>query len=273
MSDKPTFPGIQPHLNSALQQRGGGWRSFHTAYLNAIYVTLDETLPEGYYATPEEALQIGIYNAEEISGSVADVLISRRGDAAPTATAGRATVTPTLALPIPRMTAEEDALTAIMIYRADEAITRIELLSPANKRGGSHYANYRDKRQKTLESGLRLVEIDYLHETLPILSAIPSYRDRHQGAHPYHIIISDPHPDFDSGKTYVYSFGILDPIPTLNVPLADQDGIALDFNACYQQTIKRRNFQMAIDLSQLPANFGAYASEDQARLREALQQA
>jgi len=32
-SDENLCPGINPHLNSALQQRNGGWKSFHAYHL------------------------------------------------------------------------------------------------------------------------------------------------------------------------------------------------------------------------------------------------
>ena len=76
---------------------------------------------------------------------------------------------------------EEETLTGLVIYQAGEGsvlgrpITRIELLSPANKPPGSHHEQYMVKRLETLKSGLRLVELDYLHESHPVIQALPSY--------------------------------------------------------------------------------------------------
>ena len=60
----------------------------------------------------------------------------------------------------------------------DTPITRIELLSPANKFGGSHAAIYLMNRQRTLEAGINMVELDYLHETRSPIQAIPDYTKR-----------------------------------------------------------------------------------------------
>jgi hypothetical protein len=74
------YPGINPHLNSALQQRGGGWRSFHAAYLIHLFDWLDEILPENYCVTPEESLQIGVYDSEfeDTDTTIADLLVRGR---------------------------------------------------------------------------------------------------------------------------------------------------------------------------------------------------
>src|SRR5690606_31840147 len=112
-----------------------------------------------------------------------------------------------------------EELNSIMIYHAKggKPITRIELLSPANKPQGSHYGTYLVKRDETLRAGLRLIEMDYLHETRPILPGIPSYADGEQDAFPYHIIVSDPRPTFHEGKVNVYSFGVMDALPVIDI--------------------------------------------------------
>jgi hypothetical protein len=149
-------------------------------------------------------------------------------------------------------------------------VTRVELLSPANKPSGSHYDIYLAKRLQTLGSGLRIVEVDYLHERRPIIARIPSYVDRQPGAHPYNIIVNDPRPTFLEGQTQVYGFGVLDRPPIIAVPLAGDDRMVLDIQAIYNRTVESsRLFRLVlVDYAQEPVNFAAYTEADQARIRE-----
>jgi hypothetical protein len=80
------YPGINPHLNSALQQVEGDWQSFHAYHIIKIADTLNEILPEAYYAKPEQSLQIKINDPplERNSKRRADILVSRERPAVET---------------------------------------------------------------------------------------------------------------------------------------------------------------------------------------------
>ncbi len=39
------YPGVNPHLNSALQQPGGGWKGFHSKHITHLAAYLDDVLP------------------------------------------------------------------------------------------------------------------------------------------------------------------------------------------------------------------------------------
>lgn len=259
---KNPYPGINLHLNSTLQQRGGKWKSFHTTHLGQLFDTLDEILPESYYAIQEDSLQIATYDAQE--ETIADILILRDAQPITAAMPQPDTSTPTLTLTMP-LDDEEETLSAILIYQDDTPVTRIELLSPANKPGGSHHYTYLDKRRDTLYGGLRLLEIDYLHERRPIIAGIPSYPNRHKAAYPFYILVNDPRSE--SVQTDVYGWHILDALPVINIPLEGQEAVRVDFGEIYRQTTDRRPFHRGLDYSQLPANFGAYTPEDQERIR------
>jgi hypothetical protein len=271
--DKNLYPGINPHLNSALQQKGGGWKSFHAYHLIHIAETLNEILPSHYVAKPEESLQINIYDGDltppipRPSSSVADVLIRRSVITGQPSTPHPVPLVPTLRLSIPDLAEDEDILMALVIYEGEKPITRIELLSPANKPGGTHYGDYIKHRTETLYAGLRLVEVDYLHERHPIIAGVPSYRAHHPDAYPYHIIVSDPRPTFSEGSTDVYSFGVLMEVLTIVLPLDGDASIQFDFGAVYQRTLGQQPFHTQVDYTQEPVNFGAYTDEDQARIR------
>jgi hypothetical protein len=273
-SDRNLYPGINPHLNSALQQPGGGWRSFHARHLIYIADHIEPNLPDGYIIRPEESIQVSRLEDEFNPGpprpSVPDILILRQLETStPSSIVSPARYeAANQVIPIARfMDDPEDTLSGLVIYRDKQPVTRIELLSPANKPGGSHYPLYMDRRLETLVAGLRLVEIDYLHERRPISRDIASYRDRSPGAYPYHILVSDPRPSLEAGQTHIFHRGVLETLPVFSVPLEGQEQVMLDLGAVYNHTLSRRSIAEDIDYAQEPANMSAYTGADQAAIR------
>lgn len=278
-SDQNLYPGVNPHLNSFLQQRDGGWESFHARYISVLTDTLEAALPDGYYAIEEKSLQILALNTDETPARRAerttpDVTVYQTRPTASKASP-QITAIPTMTFSVEEAFIEEETLNNVTIYRVKqgkvpgEPVTRLEVLSPGNKPGGLHYEQYIAKRQYTLKTRLALVEIDFLHEAPPLLHKLHSYPDCEEAAQPYAIIVSDPRPDVSSGTTEVYTFGVLDPIPTLNVPLDDQQSVIVDFGVVYNRVFaSRKLFSALVDYTQEPLNFKRYCAEDQARIRQ-----
>lgn len=264
------YPGINPHLNSRLQQPDGDWQSFHAYHIIHLADILNSTLPNAYYAKPEKSLQIKVYDPpnERISKTKADIAIAHSKSVmeqiAPMSERGA----PTLTLPIIEVVEEMDELTALVIYHNGKPVTRIELLLPANKFPGSHYNAYIDKRAETLYAGLRFVEIDYLHERPSTVDRLPHYPNGDKDSFPYHVIVFDPRPTFEKGQTLFYGFGVLSPLPIIDIPLDGADSTVLDFNTAYNQTFSRRPFSDLVDYAELPAHFEAYTEADQQALRQ-----
>jgi hypothetical protein len=270
MTRKNRYPGINPHLNSFLQHETG-WKGFHTLHIGDIARLLDDLLPEGYYTGTEESLQINTYDRDELTQKnivYPDVTIYKGGISSVGVSELAASI-PTLVLPV-REDIEEEYISSVIVYQHENPITRIEVLSPANKRPGSDAAQYQIKRQQALGMGLCLVEVDYLHERRPIDSRIPAYRDRDKGATPYSIMVSDPRPDPTEGLMKVYGFGVLDALPIVDIPLAGEDTVRFDFGAAYHQTFEssRIYYQIRTDYTTEPVNFAAYAPDDQTKIRE-----
>jgi hypothetical protein len=173
---------------------------------------------------------------------------------------------------------EDDYLTAAMIYEVvggtvpGKPVTRIEVLSPANKPPQTYYRQYMSKRLDTLRSGLSLVEVDYLHESRPVINLLSSYPDRDEGATPYMIVVSDPHPKPEEGKMPYYAFGVDDPIPLVSIPLAGTDAVTLDFGAVYNLTFESsRLFQIVVNYEQEPVHFERYAEADRERIQRRME--
>ncbi len=256
------YPGINPHLNSALQQNH--WKSFHTAHLAHLAESIEILLPPNYYTILEDSLQMSL-ESDAGKYAVADIMIRQHE---PTVAPGTAITemiptAPTLTLDV----FDDDAFVpSIMIYQNNRPITRIELLSPANKWLGTHHDPYMKKRKATLVNKVRLVEIDYLHESPPLSLRLPAYCDGESGAYPYMIIVSDPTKTIDGMD--VYGFGVLDTIPIIPIPLEDTDKVIVDFGAVYQRTFNSSRFfsDILTDYRQPPIKLSRYTPDDRAQI-------
>lgn len=279
-SDKNLYAGVNPHLNSFLQNPTRRWGNFHAQHIVHLVETLDAQLPPGYASAAEESLQIRQITFDEpfspaqTSSSKADVLIYGSSSSG-SISSQLVPSSPVAELSLVESEIEDEPLPSVIIYRLDEAglpdtpVTRVEVLSPANKPGGSHYSQYRRKRLESLKSGLNLVEIDFLHQTRPILPTLPSYTDDEAGAFPFWVIVSDPHPAFEDGQALVYGASVDMELPRIRLPLAGEDQVTFDLNIPYNRTCtSTRMFRQAIDYAQLPVRFDLYSDEDQARIRE-----
>ncbi len=282
-ADKNLYTGINVHLNSFLQQEPGGWASFHGVHVTHLAEAFDENLPSGYFTRSEQSLQIGAFDpgtgTEQRSSTRPDVMVYR-GPGNVQGSTGLAEVTaPTDTLPLIDTLPEQETLTGLVIYQAGEGsslgrpITRVELLSPANKPGGTHYAQYWVKRLQTLQSGLRLVEIDYLHQSPPVVPVLADYTRQEDHATPYIILVSDPRPTFEKGLMAFYAFHTDMALPVINIPLAGADTVKLNFGSVYNRTFESaRFFKLVADYAEDPVNLNRYSPEDQERIRQQLAQ-
>ncbi len=272
-SKKNLYPGINPHLNSALQQPNGGWQGFHATHINDIANVLESLLEETkYYLDTEKSLQV------KEKPSRPDILIMKRMEGkglAPT----QSSIAPMLTLPMMETLGfdeDEDVPLGVVIYSEETRapVTRIEVLSPTNKPPSKDFDDYVLIRRQTLEDGLRLIEVDYIHQRHPLFPHIPSYKYEEPGASPYHIIVSDPRPNIEGGQIFVYCFGLMDELPKISIPLSGDDKVLLDFGIAYTHTFESRKlyWEMLADYSQLPAHFASYTPDDQEKIRARMTQ-
>ncbi|MEL6273235.1 MAG: DUF4058 family protein [Chloroflexota bacterium] len=160
---------------------------------------------------------------------------------------------------------------SVVIYRQDdsadfgEAVTRIELLSPSNKQGTGE-VQYREKRIATLKSGVKLVEIDLLHQTPSPVIGIPSYPQQ-DGSYPYTITISDPQPSLAEGLAETYAFHVEDPIPVVAIPLAEGQSVTVDSGKVYNRTFSSLSaYSYRVDYQQRPDQLTSYSAFDRMRI-------
>lgn len=263
------FLGINPHLHSQLQS-DGGWDNFHVNHISDLTRFLQRDLRSmGYHAQAEQSLQIRRRD-DPVRSPESDVTIYDRSnrEASNTALSGG------LALSVPELLdlTETDLATyrAIGIYQKStddtrgDAVAWLELLSPANKPNGRHFATYREKRTALLQAGLVFIELDYLHHQPPTI-VVPVYPDDDDSS-PYRILIIDPRPDWLNGDGRVYAIGVDETLPMLKIPLNGDDVIDFDFDTPYQQTFDGLFFGDAVDYANLPQAFERYSVTDQARI-------
>ncbi len=167
-SARNQYAGINAHLHSYWQGRGG-WSRFHTNHIAELLRALRPLLlPRGYYADIEPSLQIRRLNdAEPPRRPESDLTIydrDRDRAALPRGAGPRGGVAK-LVLPLAEglfgEALSEKDYGAIAIYEAlpnrldrGEPIVWLELLSPSNKPGGRDARSYFDTRLTVLESGI-----------------------------------------------------------------------------------------------------------------------
>ena len=218
---------------------------FHGMHISHLAAEIDALLPPGYFAEPERGLQIKPYHP--VSGE--EIRIERTQRHKPDISiytsevsqttnypASETISTPTFELSaIESLALDSEAyLQGIAIREVTEnelgrPVTWIELLSPTNKGGGSGANQYLEGRESTLRARIALVEIDYLHQSPPVIPLIPSYPDREAAAYPYYVAVTNPRPNFQDGRLRVYGIEIDGTMPIVPIPLADADSFNLDF--------------------------------------------
>lgn len=267
-SVKNQFLGINPHLQSKLQS-DGGWKGFHNNHITILNRLLLLVLrPNGYTARTEESLQIR--RDGETRRYVSDIAVI---DVENRESEHRAALA-TQGIAIAELLAIDEVdlkpYFAVAVYKRSsdnapgELVAWLELLSSSNKPGGSHFDAYREKRENLLQTGVVIVEIDYLHHQAPTV-AVPVYPlDRH--ATPFRVVVIDPRPHIDDGVGWVHGFSIDEPLPTVAIPLQGDDRIAFDFDEAYQRTFEEMFFGDEVDYAALPSSWEGYSQRDQAKI-------
>jgi len=273
-SDKNLFPGINPHLNSLLQN-STKWVGFHSVTIVDLLKAMRIALrPLGYTADVEQSLQITeLGDPAIISYPKSDVTIYDPDPfraRIPTISSAHAL---DIAMPIQEIIILEeiDYYKALVIYKKPlqgGPVVWVELLSPSNKPPHPDFKTYREKRQRVLESGIVFVEMDYLHESPPTIRGVANYAAHESDAYPYRITVIDPRPDVYQGEGRIRQFDASMPIPTVTIPLNDADVLKFDFNIPYQKTFEETLYGDEVDYEQLPVNFEAYNAVDQATIRQ-----
>ncbi|MCU0514968.1 MAG: DUF4058 family protein, partial [Anaerolineae bacterium] len=222
-SPQNLFPGINPHLNSRLQQPGA-WAGFHATHLGDLFKALRAALyPLRYTVRVEESIQIRRLG-EPPRRLRADVIVLDTDPAR--AARPLSSILPGVAkqvapvldmLPDDELARYSALAIAPLEHPQGDPVAWLELLSPTNKPPAPDFAAYHHKRTALLKAGISFIELDYLHETPPALRRIVPYPQ--PGAQPYRITVLDPRPTLAQRTARSRLFGVCDPLPVMAIAL------------------------------------------------------
>ncbi|MDY7002510.1 MAG: DUF4058 family protein [Cyanobacteriota bacterium] len=208
------FPGMDPYL-----EHPDLWPGLH---LHLTVKTADLLSPQ-LYPKYFVSLQVRMYETNDIESLFVDIpdvsVLSKKSqtnksnstESQVTATA-TSTKPITVTLPIP-ITIRQGYL-EIQEVATKEVVTTIEILSPANKRGGKGREMYLEKREKILDSQTNFIEIDLLRsgQRMPILNQTIKNH--------YQILVSRKK---QRPRADLYAFNIQNKIPEFPLPLRPED--------------------------------------------------
>jgi hypothetical protein len=124
-------------------------------------------------------------------------------------------------------------------------VTSIEILSPSNKRAGSHaYRVYHRKRERLLRSPAHVLEMDLLRagERPPLAQALPEA--------PYFVVLSRAQ---RRPTAEVWPIQLADPLPVLPVPLLPPDpDVPLNLGAAIATVYERGAYDRRLDYHRPP---------------------
>jgi hypothetical protein len=192
------------------------WHDFHKRFLPAAPAHLTAQLLPRYIVLIDENVYLHDLT-EAIPRPVGrpDLSVAPRSSRGQSASATGLLEAPAHVL-LPDYDVESDSFLEIRDRQGRQLVTVVELLSPTNKRQGSHRSQYLLKRLSLLNSNVHLVEIDLLRGGLPM-----PFADRPPGVYSVLVSRADTRPRAD-----FWPFGLRDPLPTVPIPLRPDDGDA-----------------------------------------------
>lgn len=279
-SIKNQYVGINAHLNSILQHHEGLWEEFHTDHISDIRAQLNRQLiGTGYIVSLEKGLQIRRIDASRYHPE-SDVLVwNTKLPNLPThdlQTVNFSYKPLVGAAILEQAEVYEDYFKGVAIYKFEPnknkiPVAWIELLSPSNKKGGRHYADYIVKRATLLKTqAFCFVEIDYLHESPPTVAELPDYTKNQPESMPYRVSIVDSRNGLDNMLAYSQEFAVEETIPIIQIPLHANDVLAFELDKAYDATYQRVLYGVSLETSvnyrELPPNFKKYQRTDQQKI-------
>lgn len=278
---KNLYRGVNAHLHSYFQQEGG-WESFHAVHIVHLLEAVQELLPSGYRAFAEKSLQLSVFDpdtgeSEKVRVKPDVSVWTERLSPVLSDPYGLGLSSPLEVLTLDETLVEPEYLRAVVIMHGDsfgryKPITRIELLSPANKSPGSHASQYRVSRAETLLSGIHMVEIDYLHERRFPVDRVPSYPDRMSGSLPYNFLVSFGEREDRVGLVLRFGCSVDEKIPPIPIPLV-YGVVNLGVNGVYKRTFGSNPAygEDIVDYATPPLGMHTYSEEDQARILKCME--
>jgi hypothetical protein len=239
---KSPFPGLDPYLEAR-------WSGVHQRLITYAADQLAGQLPEDLRARMEERVFIES-GGESLGQRVPDVHVAQYRIASSKAELHEggdvAIAEPTVLL------LEDDPITEGYIEIRErgggKVITVIEVLSPANKRGGEGQKLYLEKQRQVLESDTNLVEIDLVRFGQHVI-AFPEERIPAEHRHESLACIRSA---WSRRGRELYVLSLRKRLPAIPIPLRQKDRrVALDLQALLDQCYENGRYD-DIDYSRPP---------------------
>lgn len=238
---KSPFPGMDPFVEDP-----AFWEDFHRRLISELADYLLQYLPESYDAHIDERVRLVEADRGAVGSRLPDVSVNWRDEANPRSvpqTSALATLDP-VSIPMASLEERRDVWIEILHLPERRLVTAIEVLSPTNKRG-EDALDYHNRRLELYTRHVNLVEIDLLRggDRLALTRPLPPGD--------YYVFVTRQRKPIVN----VYSWGLIDPLPTVPVPLQPPDGdIALGLAEVFESTFSRGQYarRLRYDVSQVP---------------------
>lgn len=227
------FPGMDPFLEGQL------WADFHGRFVPALGDALVPLIRPRYVALIEERVYLEHPPEDAVRIVRPDVSVATEARR-PLSAASGAKPTPSVAVALAMPETVRERYLTLRLRDSRELITVVELLSPSNKRPHSDgRREYLSKRDAILQSGVHLVELDFLRGggRVPMAGRLPDAS--------YYVIVSRSprRPMAD-----VWPVQLSDRLPVIPIPLAEGDPDAvLDLQAVFSEVYDRAGYDYAVD--------------------------
>jgi hypothetical protein len=241
---KSPFPGMDPYIEAC-----GLWEDFHPDLVVETKRSLARSVPERYFVrTGERSYLVLVESEGKVEHAfVPDVSVTTERHKRPSRKKGGTAVaepTPSAEPLVLRAFIEEQHREAFVeIYEAkpeQRLVTRIEVLSPSNKRPSSSGRElYLRKQESLMLEGVNLVEIDLLRggERMPMLDPWPPS--------PYTLMVAPAKKPY---ACLVWQGHSQKPLPSIPVPLAKPDpDIPLDLQPMIEAIYQHSRYAQSID--------------------------
>jgi hypothetical protein len=221
---------------------GQAWQDFHTTFLTVIRETLMPRVRPRYIVRVEQHVYLALGDAAPDRVIEPDLAVLR-GDAGLPASGGSAeaatiTMAPAIhTVPLPRR--QHQAFLTIRSRESQDVVTVLELLSPLNKAAGAGRDKYLARRAKVFLTPANLVELDLLRSG----QRLPT-REPLEPADFYAFVCRRN----ELPRVEVYYWTLRDRLPTIPVPLGDEDpDVPLDLQQAFTTTYDRAGYDYALD--------------------------
>jgi hypothetical protein len=214
------FPGMNPYL-----EQEDAWHDFHERFIPAAAEEIGRQVRPAYIVKIDQ--NVYVHELPEgdrrLLGRPDVFLTEGKGvETLDKKTSASVLAAPARAQLVPLTVTERDGFIEIRDSTDRTLVTAVELLSPSNKEPGSDRAQYLAKRNRYLDTGVHLVEIDLLRGSLRLPLHPPPKGD-------YCVMVSRAEDRPDVG---VWPIQLREALPVVPIPLRSTDAAAkLDLQA------------------------------------------